>query len=37
VDLPIAAKVEEVLHGGRAPLDAVEDLLARPLRDEEDG
>lgn len=37
VDLPIAAQVEEVLHGAKAPLEAVEDLLARPLKDEEDG
>jgi glycerol-3-phosphate dehydrogenase (NAD(P)+) len=34
VDLPIAAKVDEVLHAGRGPTAAVEDLLARPLKDE---
>jgi glycerol-3-phosphate dehydrogenase (NAD(P)+) len=34
IDMPIAAKVGEVLFEGRAPRDAVSDLLARPLREE---
>jgi glycerol-3-phosphate dehydrogenase (NAD(P)+) len=34
VEMPIAAKVSEVLHDGRSPGDAVHDLLARPLREE---
>lgn len=34
VDLPIAAQVREVLEGGRAPAEAVQDLLARPLKEE---
>jgi len=34
IEMPIAAKVEQVLFGGRAPRDAVNDLLARPLKEE---
>jgi len=34
VEMPIAAKVHEVLFEGRSPRDAVADLLARPLREE---
>jgi glycerol-3-phosphate dehydrogenase (NAD(P)+) len=34
VDLPIARKVHEVLFEGRAPREAVQDLLSRPLKDE---
>ena len=35
VEVPIAAKVHEVLFEGRAPRDAVADLLSRPLKEEE--
>jgi glycerol-3-phosphate dehydrogenase (NAD(P)+) len=34
IEMPIAAKVGEVLFEGRAPRDAVNDLLSRPLREE---
>jgi glycerol-3-phosphate dehydrogenase (NAD(P)+) len=34
IEMPIATKVEQVLFGGRAPRDAVNDLLARPLKGE---
>ncbi len=34
IDMPIAAKVHEVLFEGRSPREAVDDLLARPLRKE---
>lgn len=34
IEMPIAGKVEQVLFGGRAPRDAVNDLLARPLKEE---
>ncbi len=34
VELPIAAKVKEVLFEGRPPKDAIADLLSRPLKDE---
>ena len=34
IEMPIANKVHEVLFEGRAPRQAVHDLLARPLRDE---
>jgi glycerol-3-phosphate dehydrogenase (NAD(P)+) len=34
IDMPIAAKVHEVLFEGRPPREAVDDLLARPLREE---
>ena len=34
VEMPIAAKVSEVLYGGRPPRSAVDDLLARPLKEE---
>jgi glycerol-3-phosphate dehydrogenase (NAD(P)+) len=35
VDLPIARKVGEILFEERPPRDAVQDLLARPLREEQ--
>jgi glycerol-3-phosphate dehydrogenase (NAD(P)+) len=35
VDMPIARKVHDVLFEGRPPRDAVGDLLARPLKEEE--
>ena len=34
VEMPIAAQVHAVLFEGRAPREAVQDLLARPLREE---
>lgn len=34
VDMPIAKQVHEVLFAGRAPRDAVAELLARPLKEE---
>jgi hypothetical protein len=34
VEMPIAAKVSEVLYEGRSPRAAVDDLLARPLKEE---
>jgi glycerol-3-phosphate dehydrogenase (NAD(P)+) len=34
VEMPIARKVEEVLFEGRSPREAVDDLLARPLKEE---
>jgi glycerol-3-phosphate dehydrogenase (NAD(P)+) len=34
VEMPIARKVHEVLFEGRPPRDAVNDLLARPLKEE---
>jgi glycerol-3-phosphate dehydrogenase (NAD(P)+) len=34
VELPIAAQVREVVHGGREPLDAVAELMAREPKDE---
>jgi glycerol-3-phosphate dehydrogenase (NAD(P)+) len=34
IEMPIAIKVEQVLFGGRAPREAVNDLLARPLKEE---
>jgi len=34
IEMPIVTKVEQVLFGGRAPRDAVDDLLARPLKEE---
>jgi glycerol-3-phosphate dehydrogenase (NAD(P)+) len=34
IDMPIVRKVEEVLFSGRPPRDALDDLLARPLREE---
>jgi len=34
IEMPIVTKVEQVLFGGRAPRDAVNDLLARPLKEE---
>ena len=33
-EMPIASKVHEVLFEGRPPREAVDDLLARPLREE---
>ncbi|HYV85319.1 MAG TPA: NAD(P)H-dependent glycerol-3-phosphate dehydrogenase [Patescibacteria group bacterium] len=35
VELPIASQVNEVLFGGRPATDAVRELLARPLKEEE--
>ena len=34
VEMPITAKVHEVLFEGRPPRDAVTDLLSRPLKEE---
>jgi glycerol-3-phosphate dehydrogenase (NAD(P)+) len=34
VEMPIVGKVEEVLFSGLPARDAVEELLARPLREE---
>jgi glycerol-3-phosphate dehydrogenase (NAD(P)+) len=34
IEMPIAAKVEQVLFAGLAPREAVNDLLARPLKEE---
>jgi glycerol-3-phosphate dehydrogenase (NAD(P)+) len=34
VELPIAEQVEAVVHGGRAPMEAVAELMARAPRDE---
>jgi glycerol-3-phosphate dehydrogenase len=34
VEMPIAAKVHEILFEGRPVRDAVRDLLARPLKEE---
>jgi glycerol-3-phosphate dehydrogenase (NAD(P)+) len=34
VELPIAEQVEEVVHGGRAPMAAVAELMARAPKDE---
>jgi glycerol-3-phosphate dehydrogenase (NAD(P)+) len=34
VEMPIAAKVREVLFEGRPPRDAIAELLSRPLKDE---
>lgn len=35
VEMPIVAAVASVLFEGRKPTDAIEDLMARPLRDEQ--
>ena len=35
VDMPITAEVYRVLHEGKAPKDAVNDLITRPLRAEQ--
>jgi glycerol-3-phosphate dehydrogenase (NAD(P)+) len=34
IEMPIAAKVSEILYDGRPPRVAVDDLLARPLKEE---
>jgi glycerol-3-phosphate dehydrogenase (NAD(P)+) len=34
VEMPIAQQVEAVVHGGRAPLEAVADLMSRVQKDE---
>jgi len=36
VEMPIAAQVARILFGGVAPIDALEELMARPLRAEVD-
>jgi glycerol-3-phosphate dehydrogenase (NAD(P)+) len=37
VEMPIAAQVEAVVHGGRPPMDAVAELMARVQKDELSG
>jgi glycerol-3-phosphate dehydrogenase (NAD(P)+) len=34
VDMPITSQMAEILHQGKAPLDAMRELMARPGRDE---
>jgi glycerol-3-phosphate dehydrogenase (NAD(P)+) len=37
VELPIAEQVDAVIHGGRAPLEALASLMARSQKDELSG
>jgi glycerol-3-phosphate dehydrogenase len=37
VELPIAEQVEAVVHGGRAPMEAVAELMSRAPKDELSG
>jgi glycerol-3-phosphate dehydrogenase (NAD(P)+) len=34
VEMPIASQMDGILHHGKAPRDAIRDLMARPGREE---